>query len=63
MTPDVKATFGDGYVDITFDTTQSIAANAGSMNLGCRMYQSDWSSYEGFVDGSVEVYYNGTLVG
>ena len=63
MTPDVKATFGNGYVDITFDTTQTIAANAGSMNLGCRMYQSDWSSYEGFVDGSVEVYYNGTLVG
>ena len=63
MTSDVKATFGNGYVDITFDTTQKIATGAGSLNMGARIYQSDWSSYTDFVDGGCEVYYNGQLIG
>lgn len=59
-TSDVKAKFGNGYVEISFDSTQKFV---GTMNMGCRLYNSDWSSFEGFKDGGVQVYYNGSLVG
>lgn len=62
LTSSVMSTFGDGYVDITFDTTQKIATGAGSLALGCRMYQSDWSNYTNFKDGGVQVFYDGKLV-
>lgn len=62
MTPDVKATFGNGYVDITFDTEYAIATGAGSLNMGCRIYNSDWSSFSGLTDNGYEVYYDGQLV-
>ena len=58
----VKGTFKDGYLEITFDTTYSMAPNSGSLNLGIRLAQSDWSTYENLVDKGYEVYYNGTLV-
>jgi len=62
LTSDVKTTFGNGYVDITFASTEKIPAGA-SLNMGCRMYQADWSNYTNFKDDGVEVYYNGNLVG
>lgn len=63
LTSDVKSTFGDGYVDITFDSAQKIETGAGSLSMGCRMYQSDWSNYSDFKEVGVEVYYDGKLVG
>ena len=61
VTPDVKASFGNGYVDITFSSTKTLSGSS-SLNLGCRMYQSDWSNYSGFVDNGFEVYYDGKLM-
>lgn len=61
LTTDVKATFGDGYVDISFDNATKISGSS-ALNLGCRMYQSDWSNYSNFKDNGYEVYYDGKLV-
>ncbi len=62
MTSDVVTTFADGYVDITFNSTQTIATGAGSLNIGARIYNADWSNYSGLVDNGFEVYYDGQLV-
>ena len=62
LSSEVKGTFKDNYLEITFDTTHSMAPNSGSLNLGIRFAQSDWSNYEDLVDKGYEVYYNGTLI-
>jgi aryl-phospho-beta-D-glucosidase BglC (GH1 family) len=56
----VKAAFGDGYVDITFAKTMDLAN--GTLNLQTRMNNSDWSAYSGLVAGSYEIYYDNALV-
>ena len=60
ITQDVKGTFGDGYLDITFDTDYDLTQ--GSLTLGVRFNQSDWSQYSNFTAGSYEVIYDGVIV-
>lgn len=62
MTSAVKGTFYDGYLEITFDTNEQLETGAGSLNLGMRFAQDDWSQYTNFVDEGYEVYYNGVKV-
>lgn len=61
LTSGVNGSFKDGYLEITFDTTYSMAPNSGSLILDVRFAQSDWSSYENIIDKGFEVYYDGTL--
>ena len=56
----VKGTFGDGYLDITFDT-DTVMTN-GSLTLGVRFNQADWSAYSNFEAGSCQVIYDGVIV-
>ncbi|SFR86626.1 cellulose binding domain-containing protein, partial [Anaeromicropila populeti] len=62
-TPNVKATFYNGYVEISFTGSYSLAPGAGSLNMGVRFAQSDWSSYQGFVDNGCKAFYNGVQIG
>lgn len=62
MAQNVAITFGNGYADITFDTNDTLQTGTGSLNLGIRIAQEDWSSYSGFVDNGFEVYYDGQLI-
>lgn len=62
LTSDVKGTFYDDYLEITFDTSEQLTTGTGSLNLGMRFAQADWSSYSNFVDNGYEVYYNGVKV-
>ena len=57
---DVKATFGNGYVDIAFDTDTVI--KNGKLTLGVRFNQADWSAYSNFEAGSCQVIYDGVIV-
>ena len=58
---DVKATFGNGYVDIAFDT-DAVIKNDGKLTLGVRFNQADWSAYSNFEAGSCQVIYDGVIV-
>ena len=60
MASDVKGTFGNGYLDITFDSDEVMTG--GSLTLGVRFNQSDWSAYSNFVAGSYEIIYDGVVV-
>lgn len=62
ITSDVKGRFYNDYLEITFDTTQSIATATGSLNIGMHFAQADWSQYSNFVDKGYEVYYDGVKV-
>ena len=59
-TSNVNGTFGDGYVDITFD--KAFTMDSGSLNLQVRFNNSDWSNYSNLVCGDMEVYYDGVKV-
>ena len=59
-TQNVKGTFGDGYLDITFDKEYSFSS--GSLTLQVRFNQEDWSAYTNLVCGELEVYYDGVRV-
>ena len=56
----VKGTFGDGYLEISF--TEAYMIDAGTLNVQVRWNQEDWSSYTNFKEGNVEVYYDGQLI-
>ena len=56
----VKGTFGDGYLELSFDEVYMI--DAGTLNVQVRWNQEDWSSYTNFKEGNVEVYYDGQLI-
>lgn len=58
----VKATFGDGYLDITFNDSYTISKDAGSLTLNAGFNNADWSAYDNFAEGPLYVYYDGTLV-
>ena len=62
LASNVNAVFHDGYVEITFDSTQKLAANSGSLNMGVRFANADWSSYTNFVDKGCKVFYNGVEI-
>lgn len=62
LSSDVNAAFHDGYVEITFDTSYSLAPGAGSLTMGTRFAQSDWSSYTDFAEKGVVVYYDGAVI-
>lgn len=59
-TNDVKGTFGDGYLELTFGDAYTFAN--GNLSIGARFYQSDWSSYEKFEAEKLEVIYDGVVV-
>ncbi|WP_272481968.1 cellulose binding domain-containing protein, partial [Anaeromicropila populeti] len=63
LTSKVNATFEDGYMEITFDSNYQLAPGTGTLALGVRFAQSDWSAYTDFVDNGVKVFYDGTQVG
>lgn len=62
LSPDVIGTFHDGYLEITFDTSYALTAGSGSLSMGVRFAQSDWSSYTDFEEKDVVVYYDGEIV-
>ncbi|SFR83452.1 cellulose binding domain-containing protein, partial [Anaeromicropila populeti] len=62
-TTNVVGTFYDDYLEISFKEGYSLAPGTGSLNMGIRFAQSDWSAYSGFVDNGVKVFYNGVQVG
>lgn len=59
-TSNVKYTFADGFVEISFAESQSLTN--GTMVLQNRMNNADWSSYTNFKETGVEVYYDNQLV-
>lgn len=59
-TSDVKGTFSDNYLEITFDDPCCFAD--GNLSMGVRFYQSDWSSYDNFKPQKLEVLYDGVVV-
>ena len=62
LSPDVIGTFYDGYLEITFDSSYNLTPETGSLVMGTRFAQSDWSSYPGFVGKDVVIYYDGAIV-
>ena len=62
LSSDVIGTFHDGYLEITFDTSYALTAGSGSLSMGVRFAQSDWSSYTDFEEKDVVVYYDGEIV-
>ena len=62
LAPSVKGTFHDGYVEITFDTDETLTAGEGSLSIGARLTQEDWSAYSDFVENGYDVFYDGVLV-
>jgi len=62
LSSNVIGTFHDDYLEITFDTAYSLAPGAGSLSMGTRFAQSDWSSYTDFAENGVVVYYDGVIV-
>lgn len=60
ISEDVNATFGNGYVDIAFNTDTVI--KNGKLTLGVRFNQADWSAYSNFEAGSCQVIYDGVIV-
>lgn len=62
MTPDINATFGNGYVDISFTGTQTLAPGQGSLAIGARITLDNWANISGFVEEGYEVIYDGRLV-
>lgn len=59
ITNDVKASFHKGYVEIAFDSALKLETGAGVLTLTTRLAQADWSSYMGFKDNGIKVYYDG----
>ena len=57
FTEHVKGTFGDGYVDISFD--KDITFTSGELTLQVRINQQDWSGYTNLECGKLEVLYDG----
>ena len=62
LSPDVIGTFHDGYLEITFDSSYNLTPETGSLVMGTRFAQSDWSNYPGFVGKDVVIYYDGAIV-
>ena len=62
LSSNVTGTFYDDYLEITFDTSYSLTPGAGSLSMGTRFAQNDWSSYTDFVENGVVVYYDGVVV-
>lgn len=60
MEEDVKGTFGNGYLDITFDTDNVI--KNGSLTVGIRFNQDGWAAYNNFVAQSYDIIYDGVIV-
>ncbi|SET05389.1 endo-1,4-beta-xylanase [[Clostridium] polysaccharolyticum] len=60
FTTNVKGTFGDGYVDISFDKAATFTN--GDLTLQVRITQQDWSNFTNLECGDVEVYYDGVRV-
>lgn len=58
-TDEVRGIFGEDYVEITFDEHYNLANNP--LQFAVRLYQNDWSKYEGLEENAMEVYYDGTL--
>ena len=56
FTAHVKGTFGDGYVDISFD--KGLIFTSGELKLQIRINQQDWSSYTNLECGNLEVLYD-----
>ena len=56
FTDHVKGTFGDGYVDISFD--KGLIFTSGELKLQIRINQQDWSSYTNLECGNLEVLYD-----
>lgn len=59
-TSSVKGSFGDGYVEISFDKANTFTS--GELSIQIRINQSDWSAYTNLKCGDLEVYYDGVRV-
>lgn len=59
-TENVKGTFGDGYVELSFDKDYTFSS--GALAIQVRINQSDWSGYTNLTCGDLEVYYDGVRV-
>lgn len=62
MAPAIKATFGNGYVEISFTGTQTLAPGQGSLAIGARITLENWANINGFVEEGYDVIYDGKLV-
>ncbi|MBR3770631.1 MAG: endo-1,4-beta-xylanase [Clostridium sp.] len=62
MTSAIKATFGSGYLDISFTGTETLTPGQGSLAIGARITLDNWASYSNFAEQGYEVYYDGKLV-
>lgn len=60
LTASVSGTALDDYVEITCN--KAIDISNGAVQMTVRIYQEDWSSFDGFKSGKVEVFYDGSLV-
>lgn len=56
----VAGTFKDGYLEIGIKEAYSLSN--GSLSLGIRFNQNDWSSYENFKEVKFEVEYDGKVI-
>ena len=59
---EVKGTFFDDYLEITFVTDKQVDNNGSVLNMGIRFAQSDWSAYIGLKEIGLKVYYDGVLL-
>lgn len=56
----VNVTFHDGYLELSF--TGDYQLTGGSLVIGGRFAQADWSSYSNFTAGDVAVVYDGQVI-
>lgn len=59
---EVKGTFYDGYLELSFITDKQLENDGSCLNMGIRFAQSDWSSYVGLKEIGLKVYYDEVLL-
>lgn len=58
----VQGIFTDDYLEISFTKPFELLANTGSLKLGVRFNQEDWSNYVNFTELGAEVIYDGQVI-
>ena len=61
-TNDVSASYGIGYVELNFGGNYSLSEENGTVTIGARISNADWSSFADFKELKTEVYYDGQLI-
>lgn len=61
-TDNVQGIFTDSYLEISFTKPFELLANTGSLKLGVRFNQEDWSNYVNFTEVGTEVIYDGQVI-